>query len=649
MGDPIAKDVTGSNQNFNVTQVFSQQSNQVKTDSSPINHLPDHKTAETQQKAKPETTKTNASFFKDPTLLKAVGTSMIAIGVAGSVVLAPLTIAGGILGIGASLIAKHTGLMRNEGQLLKAGLIIGSLGLAGLAMAGKEIMEAGISKEKKLADNLKNQTNASGNSNIHNADEDILKTFFDHLEKSEAKETENKPATQPTANSATPTLDNAKAKEESPVLVKEKFEDRKTTIATEQKSVQSDITNIKEQLGKIAEAKKEAQELVGSRKYDATRSNKYNIDYMDSQSNLVDQHKIIEDVKNEGSKMPTFKGLVDKYESLKTPEQREKFINDNQGSSHISGLTKIHKAYKEIDSEHHQMQKATVGSRRFKSEQKELDAALVSAESALKTLENEEKTAQGTLTSLNSKLQGLTIEEQINKKLETWITTSPEQQINVLESAIRLETRFLKDAPPNQIGYKNRLIGEMQSKINELKQEKASLGKETGTSLLTEKDLVHINKKINQVVSNPNREKAIELLNDIHIYLTQKEVKSPKEIEFNQKFLTEIEAKLQVLNETQAPLAGVKQKQFTTNDNFLDDLLDGIEEPKNKPEARVEAAKPEAQQKTSAPKEREEVDIDKIFTHLEAAETQKKAAPPKETEELDFDKMMKDLDDLTKS
>lgn len=129
--------------------------------------LPDAASIKEHQTAPSDAARAGAdTFIKKHTdsLLVGTGKALMLTGAVLAVVLAPLTISGAILGAAAAKIAKEKNIMPGEEhKLLTAGLIVGSLGTAGLYILGKT-----------LATREQNTTKPSSSSSMTSTVKDVL-------------------------------------------------------------------------------------------------------------------------------------------------------------------------------------------------------------------------------------------------------------------------------------------------------------------------------------------------------------------------------------------------------------------------------------------------------------------------------------------
>jgi hypothetical protein len=157
---------TNVNRNFsdlNVLNVFGRKPQSAENNSTAAK-MPLPATA-----AKEQATKPFISKDMQAKALVMAGNIAIGVGAAGSIALLPLTLTGGALGLMAAGVAKKLGVMKgNEDKFTAAGIIIGSLGTAGIALGGKWLRTKG----KNMQETSQAQKNSNASSLLSKRDTD---------------------------------------------------------------------------------------------------------------------------------------------------------------------------------------------------------------------------------------------------------------------------------------------------------------------------------------------------------------------------------------------------------------------------------------------------------------------------------------------
>jgi hypothetical protein len=137
MNNSSPRDINVTNK-MNVLEVFSKQPQAAD------GNVTSQKLAPKEQAAAEQAKKPLISQELKATALIVGGNIAIGVGFAGSLAFLPLTVTGGVLGAMASAAAGKLGLMKGkEDNLIIAGVIIGSLGTAGIAVAGSWMKDQG--------------------------------------------------------------------------------------------------------------------------------------------------------------------------------------------------------------------------------------------------------------------------------------------------------------------------------------------------------------------------------------------------------------------------------------------------------------------------------------------------------------------------
>lgn len=197
--------------NFNVSQVsrVQQSSTTEKTSStSTADKLQDRGTVAEQLKTKLESFKSGASNLLERSkgnLAIGSGASLIGLGVVGAVILAPITIPGALLGalMGSALSKSQTAkeAFGSKGDLVNAGLTIGSCLTYGLGLLGAKLIEYGVNKNRvdkdvkpaqtEVKQKAEEKVDSSEISNESNVDTESMIATTKPLEKPTLEQLEN--------------------------------------------------------------------------------------------------------------------------------------------------------------------------------------------------------------------------------------------------------------------------------------------------------------------------------------------------------------------------------------------------------------------------------------------------------------------------
>lgn len=338
---------------------------------------------------KPQVKVDGAKDFIDKSTLASlkigVGSGLIAVGGTASILLAPLTLTGGLIGIGLQNLAGKLGLVdKSNTNISKAGFIIGSLGTLGIAMIGTKLLQSGNQMKADLA-----KSSAA----------ESPKT-----EKPAEKTTEN-------ANSNSNTVAPRKESEiftdiKSLKEMKNKTEDRLSDHKNE-------LREAKSQINQLTTLRDHSLEIVSK---DKTALNERLEHYL----NVKDS---------------TLPGLFKEYEGKKTISEKEQFISDlkKSGNSHTETLEVVHSSRLSIDNE----------SKTARSYQLQIDKI---QESNIPQIEKNIQKEKNNLNALKNEEQTLykeIVKEQINQILGRFL--DPGQALKALSGEYQRQGRFLND------------------------------------------------------------------------------------------------------------------------------------------------------------------------------------------------------------
>ncbi|HRD55945.1 MAG TPA: hypothetical protein PLC42_06065 [Parachlamydiaceae bacterium] len=338
----------------------------------------------------------------------------------------------------------------NEHKIVLAGLIVGSLGTAGLFVAGTKLMK---------------HANAS---------------------KKEAASKTTSPSTPKTAKTASevPTPEAAEAPKTSSITVedilktapKELRSFEQNNLAFREQQIKSEIQNTQKELKSFPALKHEAEEALSQIQGEKAKDSFYSISYNFAKISQGEELENIAKVKEENKGVQGFEKLINDYEKIATKKGAEKFVEDNKKNLLFKPLENIHKSYKNIENLENEMKELQPQIEKFNEEQQLIQNEINAADANLKAIKNKEAETEFKLKELNSRLEDVGIQKNINQMLEDGKDIGNDQLITVLKSQIERETRYMIAVDPkdsNKIALKEKTIAALEGKLEDLESKQA--------------------------------------------------------------------------------------------------------------------------------------------------------------------------------
>lgn len=285
-------------------------------------------------------------------LVAGIGKNIQYVGLAGSLLLAPLAIPGALLGAVAAKIAKETKLMPGrEDRLVTAGLIVGTLGLYGAFVVGRDIkMYANDHKEK------------------------------DHPLDSKHKEL--------------PKVETALTEKPAPTVIKPKLND----ITEQSKMAEEDLRNLQLDKRQNQSAVKSYQGVVEA-----------------SQATIEMSKESIRSIQDRNKNNKDFAKLLDQYANVPTHKQ-EQFVSDlrKTNPSLYQPMQEIHEHFNDIEKQSSHLRNEQATLEYYQKEVSKNEEAISTIQGKIDALNVEAKTIKSSLLDLehNSKMEAVLADYQ---------------------------------------------------------------------------------------------------------------------------------------------------------------------------------------------------------------------------------------------